>query len=549
MIDKALQSALERAQTYLSKRGELADQTQPSGPLLPTERIRLILGDQLNPSHSWYRSVDPGTLYLIAELKQEIGYVKHHIQKICAFFCAMAGFAKALKTAGHQVLHLTLDDTHAYESLPPLINDLLTFTGANGFEFQRPDEYRLKQQLETMQLPDGVSRTIWESEHFLLPFDELNHYFKADTAHRMETFYRKMRRRYELLMNGDEPEGGQWNYDANNREKLSQQEIEALPEPLCFANDVTDIKARLDKHKVEYFGSYHSALLWPVTRQQGLQLLDYFCQQLLPKFGRFQDAMTCQSETKWSLYHCRLSFAMNAKLLHPKQVIDAAITAYRQADGAITIAQVEGFVRQILGWREYVRGIYWLNMPQYAEKNALNGHRTLPKYFWDGETQMRCMRESLGQSLEYAYGHHIQRLMVIGNFALITGMDPDLVDAWYLGVYIDAIEWVEMPNTRGMSQFADGGLLASKPYAASGNYINKMSDYCANCHYQVKQKTGSKACPFNALYWHFMNEHRDRIARNPRIGMVYRNWDKMSDENRTAILSQAGTYLADLDSL
>ena len=308
------------------------------------------------------------------------------------------------------------------------------------------------------------------------------------------------------------------------------------------------ILARLKRHNVESLGKAEEELLWPVTRKQSKDLLTYFCEQLLPLFGTFQDAMTANSKHKWSLYHSRLSFALNAKILHPMQVIQAAVAAYR-GNPNIDIAQVEGFVRQILGWREYVRGMYWVNMPDYLAQNALGAQRDLPDYFWTGATKMNCLHHAIGQSLDTAYAHHIQRLMVTGNFCLLTEIEPQQVDAWYLGIYVDALEWVELPNTRGMSQFADGGWIASKPYAASGSYMQKMSDYCTVCHYQVKEKTGPRACPLNSLYWHFMVKHRDRLARNPRIGMIYGNWDKQNEEQKRLVLERAEWCLENLGEL
>jgi len=259
--------------------------------------------------------------------------------------------------------------------------------------------------------------------------------------------------------------------------------------------------------------------------------------------------MTHKSEHAWSLYHSRVSFALNSKILHPMQVIERAIVEYHSRPEEISLAQIEGFVRQIIGWREFVRGMYWVNMPEYSNLNELDAQKDLPEFFWTGETKMNCMSQSIKQSLEYAYAHHIQRLMVTGNFALLAGLNPDQVDDWYLGIYIDAIEWVEMPNTRGMSQFADGGLIASKPYTASGAYINRMSDYCSGCHYKVKEKVGETSCPFNSLYWHFMHRHRDKFGRNPRIGMVYRNLDKMEDSLREQVFERAEAILENLDSL
>ena len=524
------------------------------------ENLRLILRDQLNANHSWFKHQRSDTLYLIAELKQELTYTQHHGQKICAFLLAMEAFAQALKAAGHQVLYLTLDKTQEHADLVALIRHLCHTHAINKVEYQRPDEYRLYQQLSQADLGEGIALSSVDSEHFLLPFNEIDQYFSAKKAHKMEFFYRKMRQRFNLLMDRGQPLGGQWNYDADNRNKLKPADLAAIPAPLTFSHSTRDILQRLQRHHIPYFGRVDEHLIWPSCRREALQLLEHFCRYCLPYFGRFQDAMTCQSEHQWSLYHSRLSFALNAKLLHPLQVIQAAIAAYKgqgadkqgtdnKNTAAISLPQIEGFVRQILGWREYIRGVYWVNMPDYAHHNHLDAQRPLPHYFWSGKTQMRCMQAAIQQSLDYSYAHHIQRLMVTGNFCLLTGIDPQQVDDWYLGIYIDAIEWVEMPNTRGMSQFADGGLVATKPYVASGNYIHKMSDYCQHCHYQVKAKTGEQACPFNSLYWHFMTRHRPLLEKNPRIGMVYRNWDKQAPEQQQATLARAAWCLDNLEDL
>lgn len=520
-----------------------------------TSTLRLLLGDQLDQQHSWFESSDDTVVYLLAELPQETQYVRHHEQKICGFFLAMERFAHWLDEQGHRVHYLTLDDSARFADLPALLAHVADHYDVSAIEYQRPDEYRLARQLE--QYADGTEMAVKcvESEHFLVAFDELPDYFDKDRPGKMETFYRKMRVRYDVLMDGDDPVGGKWNYDAENRKKFKRGDISAIPATHSFDNDVAQIRERLETHGVERFGHCEDQIGWPVTAGQAAEMLDYFCEHGLPHFGQFQDAMTDQADERWGLYHSRLSFALNAKLIRPMQVIDRAVKAYQQSSGSkdkagsIDIAQVEGFVRQVLGWREYVRGVYWTQMPGYAEKNSLKAQRRLPAYFWDGDTHMKCLQHSLGQSLDNAYAHHIQRLMVIGNFCLLTGIDPDEVDAWYLGVYVDAIEWVEMPNTRGMSQFADGGLVATKPYASGGNYINKMSDYCRNCHYQQKLRVGDDACPFNAWYWHFMDRHRDRLEDNPRIGMIYRTWDKMHRDDRKAIIAQAKKNLSRIGSL
>jgi len=510
--------------------------------------LRLVLGDQLNLQHSWYGTVDEKVLYVIAELRQETGYVKHHTQKLCAFFAAMKEFANALSVRGHEVLHLDLDDTATFDSLDDLIKNLCQRFDVTEFSYQQPDEYRLSEQLRQLQLPAMTAKCCVDTEHFLLPFDEIAEHFKPGKATRMEAFYRNMRRRLQILMDGNEPAGGRWNFDSENRNKLSKAAISELPAPLLFCNDVTEILNRLDRHKVERIGATRSSLPWPINRIQALELLQFFISHCLPNFGTYQDAMTAESPSDWSLYHSRLSFALNAKILHPREVVDHCVDVFEKSE-AINLAQIEGFVRQIIGWREFIRGIYWRNMPDYQALNSLEAENALPDYFWTGNTNMRCMEKSIKNSLDYSYAHHIQRLMITGNFCLLTGIAPDEVDAWYLGIYIDALQWVELPNTRGMALHADGGIVGSKPYAAGGNYIKKMSDYCSSCHYDVKRKSGDGACPFNSLYWHFMARHQDRFRGNHRMRMLYGSWARMGEESQHAIIEQAEGYLKDLNSL
>ena len=508
--------------------------------------LRLILGDQLNAQHSWFTHKDDSILYVIAELHQEASYTKHHIQKLCAFFLAMENFSRALKQAGHHVLHLTLDDTQGYD-LPSLIDELCQRYSVTCFHYQRPDEFRLHNQMSALQL--DVHMQCYDTEHFLLPFHELQDYIQPKKHNRMEVFYRKMRKRFNILMEGHDPEGGQWNYDSENRQKIKTEHMDQIPEPKLFRNNVSQYLERIAHHNIVHFGECDKTIIWPANRQQAQQLLVYFCEYCLPNFGRFQDAMVAQHSKAWSLYHSRLSFAINTKMLHPMHVINTAINAYRQAQSDIDLAQIEGFVRQILGWREYIRAVYWLNMPDYSQLNALQAEQSLPDYFWTGDTKMACLKHAIKQSLKHAYAHHIQRLMITGNFCLLSGIHPDEVDEWYLGIYIDAIEWVEMPNTRGMSQFADNGLVATKPYVAGGNYVKKMSNYCADCHYNVNKKMGETSCPLNSLYWHFMVRYRERFSQNPRIGMIYRNWDKQDESQRIAVIKRADWCLNNINAL
>lgn len=504
--------------------------------------IRLILGDQLNEQHSWYKQIDSGTLYVMMELRSETDYVKHHIQKVVAFFSAMRAFAARLKEMGHDVYYVPLDEPGNAGSFTANLNLLFTATSAKRFEYQLPDEYRLDKELRQFCSEAGFPYSVYDSEHFLSHRDDLRRFFEGKKQYLMESFYRKMRLDYKILLDGDQPHGGKWNYDAENRESWSH--TGGIPEPSLPRRETEGWQAWLESCGVSTIGELAPIFDWPITRTEGLQLLSFFIEHQLPWFGKFQDAMTVQHRF---LFHSRLSFLMNVKLIHPLEVIQAAESAYRKEPGRYPLAAVEGFIRQILGWREYMRGMYWAFIPGYSHMNYFGHERPLPNWFWTGETRMRCMQAAIGQSLETAYAHHIQRLMITGNFALLAGIHPDAVDEWYLGIYVDAVEWVQLPNTRGMSQFADGGLVGTKPYVSSAAYINKMSDYCKGCAYQPKLKTGDGACPFNSLYWHFYHRNREKLATNPRIGMVYPTLDKMA--NREALLEQAEKYLQQLDHL
>jgi len=516
---------------------------------MQAKHLRLILGDQLNPTHSWFNQVDDDVVYVIAELHQEAVYTKHHIKKITACFVAMANFAHHLESAGHRVCYLTLDETEKFKDLPHLIIELASQYQSQTFTFQRPDEYRLWSQLGHLSTRKELTVYKADSEHFLLAFHELPQHFQKATHIRMENFYRFMRKHFNILMEDSKPAGGAWNFDANNRQTFKKADLKLIPEPLIFNNPSDIYLQRIKRHNINTIGYDSNNVDYPINRQQSLQLLEYFCRYQLPSFGNFQDAMTQASPHAWSLYHSRLSFSLNSKMLHPMEVIQSALNAYEQAQSTITLPQIEGFVRQILGWREYVRGMYWMNMPGYSKQNVLSAKRDLPHFFWNAKTKMQCMKSAIAQSLEHAYAHHIQRLMITGNFALLAGIEPQQVDDWYLGIYIDAIEWVELPNTRGMDLFADGGWIATKPYAASGNYVNKMSDYCKNCRYNVKEKLGEDACPLNSLYWNFIDQHYELLAANHRKSFPVRNWDKLEESHKIEIREKANTILADLNAL
>ncbi len=497
--------------------------------------LRLILGDQLNYKHSWYTDTDTTEVcYFIAEMRQETDYTRHHIQKVVGFFLGMRHFADWLRDQQCDVTYYTLDDPRNTQDLVQNLQQLITTQQITRFEYQLPDEYRLDEQLRTFCDSLSIPTEAVTTEHFMTSRTDLAQFFKGKKQYTMEFFYRYMRKRYGILMQNEKtPEGGKWNFDHNNRKKWTGSP--AIPSEKNIPKDVTDIVALLAQEGVATIGTIDAkAYHWPVTRAEAIEVLAYFCEHLLVHFGDYQDAMHPEQHY---LFHSRLSFAMNSKLLGPSEIIHTVIKYWRAHESEIAISQVEGFVRQILGWREYMRGMYWMQMPDYQSVNYLQNTNPLPEFYWTGATKMRCMQHAIQQSLDHAYAHHIQRLMITGNYALLTMTDPDQVDQWYLGIYIDAIQWVEITNTRGMSQFADGGLVATKPYVSSGSYIHKMSGYCKGCHYKVTKKTEPDACPFNALYWNFLDEKKAYLQGNQRMKMMYNLLHKM-DPQQLAVLKQ-----------
>lgn len=506
-------------------------------------KLRLILGDQLNAAHPWFRRPDPEVILVMMEVRSETDYVVHHAQKVLAIFAAMRGFARALSAAGHRVHYLRIGDADNRQDFFANLDLLAARYQASSFERIEADEWRVERLLDEAAARLALPITVVDGAHFLCAREELAAAF-AERVPRLEFFYRDMRRRHRILLDAQgKPVGGRWNFDAENRARWPGEPL-APPWPWAAA-DLSSLWGEIVAAGVRTLGAPNAeALAWPLSRAQARAGLEAFVAGALPYFGRFQDAM---SQREPLLFHSALSFALNTKMLHPREVIDAALRAYE--GGRIDLAACEGFVRQILGWREYVRGVYWGRMPDYARTNALGAHRPLPRWYWSGDTNMACLRHAIGQSLRHAYAHHIQRLMLTGNFALLAGCDPGEVDAWYLGIYIDAFEWVEMPNTRGMSLFADGGLVASKPYAASASYIGRQSDYCKGCRYDPGRRHGENACPFNALYWDFLLRHQADFAANPRMAMPYRAWERMNEGERAATLAHARTLLDRLDDL
>ena len=510
-----------------------------------SKTLRLILGDQLNSQHSWFSSVDDSVTYVMMEIRTETDYTTHHIQKVVGFFSAMRQFATELQSQQHQVLYIHLNDVNNLQSFEKNIHHLIEKEQFTHFEYQLPDEYRLDEQLKNLCQSLSITTSVCDSEHFMSSRNELGDFFEGKKTFLMESFYHVMRKKHHILMEGDKPLTGKWNYDGDNRKKLPK--VHKPTPPLVFNNKVTEILSEIQKTDIKTIGTIDpEKFVWPINRKQSLELLDFFVTECLALFGSYQDAMT---PNEWSLYHSRLSFSMNVKLISPLEVINRAVSEWENNPDTIAYNQLEGFVRQIIGWREYMRGIYWNKMPEYATMNYFNNENSLPEWFWTGKTKMNCLKDAINQSLNFAYAHHIQRLMVTGNFALLAGIHPDEVDAWYLGIYIDAIEWVEITNTRGMSQFADGGIVGTKPYVSSAAYIDKMSHYCGSCFYKKAVKTGDKACPFNSLYWNFYDKNEDKLGNNPRIGMMYNVWRKMNSEDKVALLEQADYYLKNINEL
>lgn len=507
-----------------------------------TRHLILILGDQLSHCISSLKNADPAQdVIMLAEVAVETTYVPHHKKKIAFIFSAMRHFAAELEVAGYTVRYVKLDDEGNTGSLSDELTRAVDVLHPEAVFITQPGEWRVKTALENWGAHAPVPLTMLTDDRFIATIEEFARWAEGRKSLRMEYFYREMRRKTGLLMDGDQPEGGKWNYDSENRRPARGDLF--MPSPLGVApDDITHAVLRLvDKEFSDNFGDLEP-FWFAVTASQAEQALDHFIKTALKGFGAYQDAMLVGEKF---LYHSVISLYLNIGLLDPLDICRRAERAYRTGDAPLN--SVEGFIRQIIGWREYVRGIYWLKMPEYETSNFFNADRDLPSFYWTGKTELTCLREAINQTKEEAYAHHIQRLMITGNFALLAGIEPQQVHEWYLAVYADAFEWVELPNTIGMSQFADGGLLGSKPYVSGGNYISKMSDYCENCRFDVKKKTGDGACPFNSLYWHFLDRHKEKLGNNGRLGNVYRTWNRMTDEKKAEYLATADTFLKTLD--
>ena len=474
----------------------------------------------------------------MAEVRAECTYVKHHKQKIVLVLSAMRHFAERLRARGVRVEYTRLDDPANTHTLASEVARAAARLRPERIVCTHPGEWRVLQDMEGWAAVTGLPVEIREDTRFLCSLKRFRIWAGDRKALRMEFFYREMRRETGLLMEApDQPTGGQWNFDHDNRKALDP--AVRPPSPRAFAPDATtrEVMALVEREFPDHFGTL-DAFAWPVTAEEARAALDDFIAHRLPRFGDFQDAM---AEGETTLFHALISAAMNCGLLLAREACDAAAQAFREGDAPLNA--VEGFIRQILGWREYVRGVYWTRMPEYRATNALEATRKLPWFWWSGETDMACLAAVVRQTRDLAYAHHIQRLMVMGNFALIAGINPDEVNDWFMVVYADAYEWVELPNTHGMALHADGGVMGSKPYAASGAYINRMSDHCRGCAYDVKQSTGPKACPFNYLYWDFVARNAERMARNPRMAMPLRTLMRMDLKKLQAMRAEARAFL------
>lgn len=504
-------------------------------------KLIAILGDQLTPDISSLAAGNPNTdVVLMAEVMGEATYVKHHKKKIAFVFSAMRHFAAELEEAGWTVDYVRLDADGNTGSISGEVERALGRHASQGVRITEPGEWRLHEEIESWSQKFGCDVEVHADDRFITTPQEFADWADGRKELRMEYFYREVRRKTGLLMDGGKPVGGKWNFDAENR-KPAEADL-FLPKVPRFGPDgiTRDVLQLVGERFADHFGDL-DPFWFGVTRKDAETALDHFIEESLPLFGDYQDAMLTGQRF---LYHSVLSHYINCGLLDPLSVCERAEAAFDAGDVPINAA--EGFIRQIIGWREFVRGIYWLKMPAYADENFFEANRPLPEFYWTGETDMHCLSEAIGQTKQEAYAHHIQRLMVTGNFALLAGIDPHEVHEWYLAVYADAYEWVEMPNTIGMSQFADGGVLGSKPYAGSGNYIDRMSDYCGSCRYDVKKKTGERACPFNALYWDFLLRNEKKLSGNPRLRNPYATWRRMSEDKRIEYRDAAAVFLKQL---
>lgn len=503
--------------------------------------LRLIMADQLSHSVSSLSDINPDLdIILMCEVWNEAIFVKHHKKKIAFLFSAMRHFADELQDRGYSVDYIRIDSPNNTGSFRGEMQRAINRHSPDRITVTFPGEYRVLEELKSCEKDFSIPVEIKPDDRFLCSPEEFADWSRGRKNLRMEYFYREMRKKYDILMDGDKPVGGKWNFDSENR-KSPKDELKIPKSYGASPDDITrEVLDLVEDKFADHFGDIYP-FHFAVTRDQALDALDQFIRERLRNFGDYQDAMV--QDEPW-MYHSHISFYLNCGLLEPLDAVRAAEESYES--GSAPLNAVEGFIRQIIGWRELVRGIYWLKMPNYADLNFLEADRELPDFYWSGKTQMNCVYQCVKETKANAYAHHIQRLMVLGNFALLAGINPTYVNEWYLIVYADAYEWVELPNVSGMILFADGGMLGSKPYAASGAYINKMSNYCKSCRYKVSKKNGPDACPFNYLYWDFLVRNDEKLRKNPRLNMAYRTIDKMNEEKLLAVKEDTRRFFKEL---
>ena len=502
----------------------------------PVRTLVIVLGDQLDLDAAAFDGFDPAhDAVWMAEAAEESTHVWSSKQRTALFLSAMRHFAQALRTANRPLHYMRLDDPGNRGSLPAELQATLVALAPQRVLMTAPGDWRVWHAIKAVVEGAGLALELCDDRHFYTTVREFEAHAKGRKQLRLEYFYRELRQRHRVLMDGDKPAGGQWNFDADNRETFGRAGPGALPARATFPPDAItrEVIELVNERFAQHPGTLDS-FAWPVTREQALQALHCFVEERLPLFGRFEDALW--PGEPW-LYHSQLSAALNLKLLTAREVVQAAEAAFRA--GHVPLQSAEGFIRQILGWREFVRGIYWTQMPAYAERNALEAQQDLPAWYWTGQTDMACLRDAISQTLAHGYAHHIQRLMVTGLYALLLGVQPRQVHEWYLAVYVDAVEWVELPNTLGMSQYGDGGLMASKPYVATGKYIQRMGGPCASCRYDPALRTGERACPYTTLYWDFLMRHEALLAKNARMGLQLKNVARLDDAERQAVVQRA----------
>jgi deoxyribodipyrimidine photolyase-related protein len=503
---------------------------------MATRDLVVVFGDQLHRDSASLRRMDPGRdAVLMMEVAEEATYVRQHKKRLVLFLSAMRHFRDALREDGIRVHYAALDGRGNRGSFRDEIPRWLKALEPARLVAVRPGDHRVLTMLERAASDACIPLVLLEDDHFLCGLDAFRDFARGRKTLTMENFYRRMRRATGILMHDGQPVGGRWNYDEDNRERFGPGGPGPVAAPRAFHPDRVsrEVMTLVDRRFAGHPGAT-DGFDYPVTAAQARAALGDFVQHRLAHFGRYQDAMAAGH---CYLYHSRLSCVLNLHLLDPREAIQAAVTAYEA--GEAPIAAVEGFVRQILGWREFVRGVYWLHMPGYAQMNALDAQREVPAALWGDDTDMVCIAESVKGLVEHAYAHHIQRLMVLGLWCQLIGVHPYRVHAWHMAMYADAVDWVSLPNVLGMSQHGDGGIVGSKPYVASGNYISRMSDYCGRCRYDPKRATGESACPVTTLYWDFLSRHRDRLRGNRRMGFQLKNLDRKSDAERRTIGERA----------